>query len=72
MKKKKFKQISGEDNLRIRITDKDGGFLESQSVEANLLYAILDKTNKAVELLDAIRCGGIDIENATYDTRKDQ
>lgn len=42
---------------RIKITDLDeGGSIESQSVEANLLYAILEK-------LEEIRCGVIDVEN---------
>ncbi len=43
-------------NGRIRVDLSNGGFLESQSVEANLLFAILDK-------LEEIRCGLIDIEN---------
>lgn len=39
----------------IRITE-NGGSIESQSVEANLLFEILNKLKK-------IRCGNIDIEN---------
>lgn len=39
----------------VKAISKDGGSIESQSVEANLLLAILEK-------LDEIRCGLIDIE----------
>ncbi len=50
--------IEKRDHMRIRITDLDnGGHIGTQSVEANLLYAILEK-------LEEIRCQGIDIENA--------
>ena len=43
-------------NMRVRVTDLDeGGHIETQTVEANLLYAILEK-------LEEIRCQGIDIE----------
>lgn len=46
------------DNMRIRVTDLDnGGSIETQTVEANLLFAILEK-------LDEVRMQGIDIENA--------
>ena len=47
-----------EKNLRgrIRVNLSDGGFIESQSIEANLLFAIYNK-------LEEIRCGLIDIEN---------
>jgi len=40
----------------VRITENDHGFIRSQSVEANLLFAILEK-------LEEIRCGIIDVEN---------
>lgn len=43
-------------HMKIRITAEDGGFIESQSVEANLLFAILEK-------LEEVRCGLIDIED---------
>jgi len=43
-------------NGRIRIDLSNGGFIESQSVESNLLFAIYNK-------LEEIRCGLIDIEN---------
>lgn len=43
-------------NGRIRVDLSNGGFLESQSVESNLLFAIYNK-------LEEIRCGLIDIEN---------
>jgi len=45
-------------NMRIRVTDLDnGGSIETQTVEANLMFAILEK-------LEEIRMQGIDIENA--------
>ena len=50
-------KIQKSDNLRITITDEDGGFIRDQSVEAILLYAILEK-------LEEIRCGIIDVEDA--------
>ena len=40
----------------VRVCLPGGGFIRSQSVEANLLFAILEK-------LEEIRCGLIDIEN---------
>lgn len=40
----------------IRIVNKGGGYIESTSTEANLLFAILEK-------LEEIRCGLIDIED---------
>lgn len=44
-------------NNRIRVTDLgDKGFIQSQSVESNILFAILEK-------LEEIRCGVIDVEN---------
>ena len=50
--------IERSSNLKIRITDlADGGYIESQSVEANLQFAILQK-------LEEIRCGIIDVESA--------
>jgi len=49
--------IEKRDHMRIRVTDLDnGGSIETQTVEANLLYAILEK-------LEEIRCGVIDVEN---------
>ena len=55
MSKINIKKIN---NLRIKVTDLDnGGSIETQSVEANLLYAILDK-------LEELRCCSIDIEDA--------
>lgn len=46
-------------NMCIRLENHDsapyGGFIEEQSVQANLLYAILEK-------LEKIRCGLIDVE----------
>ena len=44
-----------ENNLWIKITDEDGGFVKSQSVEAHLLFNILKK-------MEEIRCNQIDIE----------
>lgn len=46
-----------DDNLRVHATAEDGGSISSQTVEALLLFAILDK-------LEQIRCGNIDIETA--------
>ena len=46
------------DNLIIRVNDLDNGEnIEAQTVEANLLFAILEK-------LEEIRMQGVDIENA--------
>ena len=47
--------IEKSDNINIRVTDKSG-YVESQTVEANLLFAILEK-------LEEIRWGIIDVEN---------
>ena len=44
-------------NLHIKIEGKDGGIIKSQSVEANILFAILEK-------LEEIRTGLIDVEIA--------
>jgi len=45
-------------NMRIRATDLDnGGSIETQTVEANLMFAILEK-------LEEIRCCTIDVEGA--------
>jgi len=45
-------------SMRIRVTDLDnGGSIETQTVEANLMFAILEK-------LEEIRMQGVDIENA--------
>ncbi len=45
-------------NLRIRVIDeKNGGVVQSQSVEANILFAILEK-------LEEIRVGVINVEIA--------
>ena len=48
-------KIESRGNMKIRITSKDDGYIESQTVEANLLFAILEK-------LEEIRCGIIDVE----------
>ena len=50
-------RIKQEDNNKIIIGDKDKGFITSQSVEANLLYAILEK-------LEDMRWGIIDMESS--------
>ena len=42
---------------RIFITESGGTIIQSQTVEANLLFAILEK-------LEEIRCGIIDVEEA--------
>lgn len=49
-------EIKNKGNLKVRATDHDGGFIESQSVEALLLLEILKK-------LEEIRCGLIDLED---------
>ena len=48
-----FKQ---DKNLRVTATADNGGFIDSQSVEALLMMAILEK-------LEEIRCCAIDVEN---------
>ena len=35
--------IERKEHNKISVSDKDGGFITSQSVEANLLYEILNK-----------------------------
>lgn len=50
-------KIEKTSNLCVLIYKENGGYIESQSVEANLLFAILDK-------LEEIRCGLIDVEDA--------
>ena len=49
--------IEKDDNHRVKITGKDKGSISSQSVEANLLFAILEK-------LEEIRIGIVDVESA--------
>ena len=44
------------DGFLIEISKKNCGFIESRSVEANLLCAILEK-------LEEIRCGIVDVED---------
>ena len=51
--------IKKEDNNKIIIGNNQTGFITSCSVEANLLFAILEK-------LEEIRCGLIDVENIAY------
>ena len=41
----------------VKAVDEDGGSIKTQSVEAHLMLAILNK-------LEEIRCGNIDIEDA--------
>lgn len=37
-------QVTRTSNMKVRVSGADdGGFLESQSIEANLLFAILEK-----------------------------
>ena len=50
-------KIERKESNKIFITGKTGGFIESQSVEANLLFAVL-------ETLEEIRCGLLDIEES--------
>ena len=49
--------IKKEEHDKIIIGDVSTGFITSQTVEANLLFAILEK-------LEEIRCGLIDVELA--------
>jgi len=49
-------KINREENNKIIVGDDKSGFILSQTVEANLLYALLLK-------LEEIRCGIIDVEN---------
>lgn len=48
-------EINKEEHRKIIIGNGKDGFITSQTVEANLLYAILEK-------LEEVRCGLIDIE----------
>ena len=50
-------KIERNDNLFIKIHSDKGGHIKSQSVESNLLFAILEK-------LEEIRIGVIDVEIA--------
>ena len=50
-------KIERDKHQRIFLTGDDGGLIESRSVEANLLFAILEK-------LEEIRCGIINVEEA--------
>ncbi len=52
MKMKKIERISGNEILFI---SEDGTYTESKSMEANILFEILNK-------LEEIRCGIIDVE----------
>ena len=47
-------KINREENNKIIVGDDKGGFILSQTVEANLLYALLLK-------LEEIRCGIVDV-----------
>jgi len=49
-------KISIDKDHFIKIENEDGGLIQSRSVEANLLFAILEK-------LEEIRCGVIDVED---------
>ena len=48
-------KIERKGNMKIRVTDEDGGYIESQTVEANVQFAILEK-------LEEVRCCVIDVE----------
>lgn len=50
-------EIEKRKNMRIRVTGDDGGFIEKQSIEACLMFAILEK-------LEEMRCCIIDVEDA--------
>ena len=58
MKKITMEKKIEQDNYHlVKIIGGDGGSIASQSVEANLLFSILEK-------LEEIRCGIIDVEDA--------
>ena len=40
--------------MKIRVTEKNGGYIEAQTVDANLLYAILQKLDDIKNRLDDI------------------
>ena len=44
-------KIERSSNLRIRVTDNNGGFIESQSTESNILYEILQELKRIRSLL---------------------
>ena len=50
-------EINREDHNKVIIGNNETGFIVSQTVEANLLFAILEK-------LEEIRCGIVDVEEA--------
>lgn len=50
-------KINRNKEMWVKVTCPDGGFMNSQSVEANLLFEILQK-------LEEIRCGLIDLEDS--------
>ena len=49
-------KFSQDSYLRVKATSEDGGSIHSQSVQALLMLAILEK-------LEEIRCGVIDVES---------
>jgi hypothetical protein len=53
-------KIEIDNHNNIKIISNNGGFIETQSVEAILMYKILQK-------LEEIRCGIIDVENEIKD-----
>ena len=50
-------EIKQEEHNKIIVGNGKPGFITSQTVEANLLFAVLEK-------LEEIRCGIIDVEEA--------
>jgi len=55
--KAELKDFELHDNLRVTVKAESGGHIASQTVEAVLMLAILEK-------LEEIRCGLIDVESA--------
>lgn len=53
-------KIERTEHNQIKITREDGGFIQSQSVENNILFAIL-------ETLEEIKCGIIGVSSAIND-----
>ena len=47
-----MKEIKVEDHNKVIIGNNITGFVTSQSVEANLLYVMLEKLDKIIELLE--------------------
>ena len=58
-------KIEKAPNMRIIVKDEVGGKIQAQSVEAVLLFGILEK-------LEEIHCGIIDVESAVDEEHKEE